>query len=64
MVERIFRVISNSEEFLTADVVAEALLKQITLNSIDSKIIFGVVEVTKDNSKSKTIKNLLSLNCE
>ena len=50
MVEKIFRVMSSSDKYLKADIIAEALLKQITLNSSKSKIVFGVKEVIQAHS--------------
>ena len=41
---------SNSEEFLTADTIAIALLKQITLDPKGRGAIFGVMEVEKVKS--------------
>ncbi|MCM8823630.1 MAG: hypothetical protein NC822_03035 [Candidatus Omnitrophica bacterium] len=51
MVEKIFKIVSNSDKYLTADIVAEALLKHITLNSSDPKVSFGVIEIKKNNCK-------------
>ncbi len=45
MVEKVFRVFSNSKEHLSADVIAMALLKQVTLNPNEPNVYFGVAEV-------------------
>lgn len=47
MVEKTFRVMSNSDIYLSADIIAEALLKQITLTAKKDKIVFAVREVEK-----------------
>lgn len=44
MVEKVFRVISNSKECLDADILAMALLRQITLNPVEPDAKFAVVE--------------------
>jgi hypothetical protein len=42
---------SNSEEHLSADVVAMALFNQITTDSTTPKVVFAVEDITeKDNS--------------
>lgn len=53
MVEKYFRVISNSKEYLNADMIAMALLKQITLNPTESNAKFVVVEVGGSNYRLK-----------
>ncbi|MEI8350048.1 MAG: hypothetical protein WCI77_07830 [Candidatus Omnitrophota bacterium] len=50
MVERIFRVMSNSGEHLTAEAIAMALLKQITLSSDGRKETFAVKEIAGENN--------------
>ena len=45
MREKIFRVMSNSEELLSADTIAMALLNQVTLHPKGKGAIFGVMEV-------------------
>ena len=45
MVEKVFRVFSNSKEHLSTDVIAMALLKQVTLNPNEPNVYFGVAEV-------------------
>ena len=44
VVERCFRVVSNSGEYLCADMIALALLKQITLNPAEQNVNFVVME--------------------
>lgn len=53
MVEKTFRVISDSPEHLEADVIAIALLKQITLAPKGSRARFVVIE--QDNEPSDCI---------
>jgi len=50
MVEKVFRVMSNSQEYLTADTIAMALLRQITLDPKGQGAIFGVMELEKEGS--------------
>lgn len=47
MVEKTFHVLSNSDRYLSADFIAEALLKHITLTARKDKIVFAVREVEK-----------------
>lgn len=44
MVEKMFRVLSNSQECLDADTLAMALLRQVTLNPKEPDVKFVVVE--------------------
>jgi len=44
MVEKTFRVISNLGNILTADVISQALLQEITLNPTKPNAVFAVVE--------------------
>jgi len=44
MVEKTFRIISDSDNFLTADAISEALLKSITLEPAKPNAVFAVVE--------------------
>jgi len=45
VVEKVFRIVSNSQEHLSPDIIAMALLKQITLNPKEPNVFFGVAEV-------------------
>ena len=45
MEEKVFKVVSNSKELLTADTIAMALLKSVTLSSKDRGTVFGVMEI-------------------
>ena len=58
MVEKTFRVISNSEKDLNAETIALALLRQITLNPSCSEAVFGVQEVTGTETYSSEIEEL------
>lgn len=60
MTEKTFRVVSNSEEYLTADTIALALLKQVTLVANKKDVIFGVAEVEKTHNLAETEENLVS----
>ncbi len=51
MAEKVFRVVSNDKEYLSADTIAMALLKQITLNSREPNIFFGVTELEGKSQK-------------
>lgn len=51
MVERVFRVVSNSKEHLSSDIIALALLKQITLNAKEPNVFFGVEELSQIEEK-------------
>jgi len=44
MVKRVFQIACNSEQLLTADAIAEALLRQFTLNSPKLDNFFAVIE--------------------
>lgn len=58
MVEKIFRIMSNSEDYLTAETIAMSLLKQITLSSKENKIIFAVKEVAGENNSSSSCQEV------
>ena len=51
MVEKVFRIVSNSEERLSSETVAFALLKQITLNAKEPNVFFGVRELPERGEK-------------
>ena len=63
MVKKIFCIMSNSGTHLTADIVAEALLKQITLSSSKPKVVFGVIEVPQDDKRQQSPSRRLSPTC-
>jgi hypothetical protein len=48
VVEKIFRIMSNTEQCLTADIIAKALLNQITLNPGEPDVKFIVMEETRE----------------
>lgn len=58
MVEKLFKIICSSSEQLTAETVALALLKQVSMDSKKSKIFFAVKEVKKENSHRKNSKQI------
>ena len=45
MVEKVFKIICNSRDCLTAEMISKALLEQITLNPKEPNVIFGVIEL-------------------
>ncbi len=45
MVEKVFKVISNSKESLNAETIALALLRQVTLSPSEKVAVFGVQEL-------------------
>ena len=53
---KVFRIVTNSEKLLSADIVAEALLKQITLHSIKPQVFFAVLEYAEKGSKGNRSK--------
>jgi hypothetical protein len=53
MTEKIFKIMCNSNDCLTADTIALALLKQVSVESNRAKVFFAVKEVRKDNDNSK-----------
>lgn len=48
MEEKIFKIMCNCKEYLKADIVAKALLKEITLNTAERKVDFIVMEIMRD----------------
>jgi len=60
MVERVFRIMSNSEEYLRADIIAMALLKQITINPTEPDVVFGVMDARRENSDSSVYKEYVT----
>jgi hypothetical protein len=53
MTEKTFRIISNSDEHLQADIIAAALLKQVTLDPAMPGITFAVMELNETFALSK-----------
>ena len=51
MIERVFRIVSNSKEHLSSDTIALALLKQITLSAKEPNVFFGVTELSEKEAK-------------
>ena len=65
MVEKVFRIFSNSKEYLSADVIAMALLRQVTLNPNEPNVYFGVAEViSQEEDVAKQYSNSNSLELE
>ena len=54
MVERTFRIVSDSEEMLTAEVISLALMQNITLNPTKPDAVFAVIELGKSHLKERT----------
>ncbi len=58
MTEKVFRIVCSSGEHLTAETIAMALLKQVSMGSKKSKVFFAVKEVKKDNNSRKSSKQV------
>jgi hypothetical protein len=56
MVEKTFKIISNSKMHLTADLISEALLNYYTLDPTKSDVVFGVLEEKVKSKKTKNYK--------
>jgi hypothetical protein len=56
MSTKVFRIISNSNDFLSADIIAEALLKQITLGVSKPNAFFAVMEDSGQKGQAKRTK--------
>lgn len=50
MTEKTFKIISNSREFLTSEVIARALLNQISLSDEEPNVFFAVTEHERESS--------------
>ena len=50
MLEKTFKIISNSKDYLTQERIAQALLEQVTLKTDRPKIFFAVVECPQEDS--------------
>ncbi|MCF7873517.1 MAG: hypothetical protein K9L84_03150 [Candidatus Omnitrophica bacterium] len=61
MVEKSFKVISNSETHLTAELISEALLNYFTLDPTKSDVVFGVVEEKAETKKRQAEKISLEI---
>ncbi len=51
MVERTFRIVSDSSEMLTAEVISLALMQNITLDPTKPDAVFAVIELDKSYLK-------------
>ncbi len=51
MVEKCFRIFSNSKQHLSADLISEALLNYFTLNPAKDDVVFGVIEESSQKRK-------------
>jgi len=54
MVEKTFKIVSNSNTYLTAEAISEALLNYFTLDPAKANIVFGVLE---ENCFNQTVKD-------
>lgn len=59
MIEKTFKIISNSGKHLTAELISEALLNYYTLDPTKSDTVFGVLE--EKPTKKKLSNNNISL---
>jgi hypothetical protein len=53
MLTKVFRVVSISKKLFSADMLAEVLLKHVTLNTHGSKAIFAVMECQDKRSRKR-----------
>ena len=44
MIEKMFKIMCNKKEFLTEEIIAQALLNNVTLKTEEPKVFFAVVE--------------------
>lgn len=56
MVEKHFKIFSNSSQHLTAESVSEALLHYFTLNPTKPNLVFGVSQVSSLKKEAKKTK--------
>jgi hypothetical protein len=56
MVEKTFKIVSNSAKHLTAESISEALLNYFTLDPTKSDTAFGVVEKETKSKKKQNEK--------
>ena len=52
MVSKVFRITSNSGQYLAAEIIAEILLRQISLDSSKPNVFFAVTECSDKISDS------------
>ncbi|MFA5270898.1 MAG: hypothetical protein WC412_00970 [Candidatus Omnitrophota bacterium] len=52
MTEKVFKIMCSSNDCLTADTIALALLRQVSMESNSAKVFFAVKEVKKDSDGS------------
>ncbi len=53
MVEKCFKIVSNSRRHLTAELISEALLNYFTLDPTKGDAVFGVIDQDSQNKKTK-----------
>jgi len=58
MTEKVFKILCSSGEHLTAETIAMALLKQVSMETKKSKVFFAVKEIRKDNQSRKNSKQV------
>lgn len=58
MREKVFKIVCSSDEHLTAETIAMALLKQVSMGTKKSKVFFAVKEVKKENQNRKNSKQV------
>lgn len=58
MTEKVFKIVCSSGEQLTAETIAMALLKQVSMGTRKSKVFFAVKEVKKDSQNKKGSKQV------
>jgi predicted oxidoreductase len=56
MVQKVFRIVSNSDSLLNAETVALALLRQVTLSSSEKVAVFGVQELKETQVNKIRVK--------
>jgi hypothetical protein len=58
MTEKVFKIVCSSGEHLTAETIAMALLKQVSMESKKAKVFFAVREVGKEGQNRKNSKQI------
>ncbi|MDD4955773.1 MAG: hypothetical protein PHP17_07050 [Candidatus Omnitrophica bacterium] len=58
MTEKVFKIVCSSGEHLTAETIAMALLRQVSMGTKKTKVFFAVREVKKDNQNKKASKQV------
>lgn len=58
MTEKVFKIVCSSGAHLTAETIAMALLKQVSMESKKSKVFFAVKEVKKESQNRKNSKQV------